>query len=98
MNLEDVIETIRECMIPFVDRETDVTEFSYSLVPQKRIAEGGLGAGTLEAWEGLLRRFQRDYLPQDAPFQNVQFGTPAAEKTHSLELSRVCIELADILL
>lgn len=80
-----------------VEAETGVQDFSYSLVPNKSIVDGGLGL-QLPNWRMLLDALQDEYLPQEPPYQNKDFDAALAAKTHTKSLSDTCLALANLLL
>ncbi len=60
--------------------ETPQETFSFSIVPSKSIAQGGLDA-SFNRWRALLVRLRDDHLPQRQPYSDLQIDVILVDKT-----------------
>ena len=99
MSNGDIESVVRDALQELVESESDVDEFSWSLIPSKRLAEGGLGL-QLNAWWIFLFKLRDEYLPQEHPYSELpvdENDRTLAEKTHNKELEDISYDLTKIL-
>lgn len=84
---------VRNAINSFIKEEFSGIKFSWSLVPYKSRAEGGLGVTLWTGWMALLDRFASNHLKRRSEYDNFRVGPGLVDATLYKNLTSLRLQL-----